>query len=95
MPSTGAGRPGPAWCLRADFDALPIPDESGAPCLLAVPAWATSAHDGFTARPYMPRPPGGPPRSPRTVYFLFQNAEETGTGQGCLALLEREPVEAV
>lgn len=64
----------------------------------AVPAWATSAGIRRPTAQLWPRSPSWWTAAipPRTVYFLFQNAEETGDGaKRCLALLEREPVEAV
>ncbi len=89
------GRPG--LVFRADFDALPIPDESGAPYASRCPGLGHQCgHDGHSAALAAFALLVDRRDPPRTVYFLFQNAEETGDGaKRCLALLEREPVEAV
>ncbi|MBN2448958.1 MAG: amidohydrolase [Lentisphaeria bacterium] len=79
----GEGKPGPCLALRADMDALEVPDECGQPHASTVPGVAhVCGHDGHVAcllgaARLLARNPeglGGP------VRFLFQPAEEGGAG---------------
>lgn len=77
----------PAVALRADFDALPLP-EGGAAHLCG--------HDGHAAALCGVALLLEGARLGRDVFLLFQPAEETGEGaKGCLGLLQQEPVAAI
>jgi len=89
-----SGAPGPSIALRADMDALPMPDEGGTAYGSTVPGVAHACgHDGHTAallgvaRHLADNPP---PRG--RVVLIFQPAEETGQGARAMiadGLLER------
>ena len=76
------GAPGPTMGLRADMDALPMPEESGAEYASVVPGRAHACgHDGHTAMllgaaRYLAETRNFSGR----VAFLFQPAEEGGGG---------------
>lgn len=77
----------PGIVLRADYDALPLP-EGGAAHLCG--------HDGHAAVLCGVALALETMRVGRNVFLLFQSAEETGEGaKGCLDLFDRERVEAV
>jgi hippurate hydrolase len=76
----GAG--GPAIMLRADMDALPIPEETGAPHASVNPGvMHACGHDGHTAMLLGAARHLAETRNfDGTVYFCFQPAEEGGAG---------------
>ena len=79
---TSADRPGIA--LRADYDALALPDGTAA---------HLCGHDGHAAALCGAALAVEGKRFGRNIFFLFQPAEETGAGApGCLALLHQEHV---
>ena len=94
-------RPGQrAIGLRADMDALFIQEETGLPYASTVPGkMHACGHDGHTtmllgAARYLSKNPdfGG------TVHFIFQPAEEAGTGAAAMiadGLFDRFPVDSV
>lgn len=74
----------PAIALRADYDALALPDGSAA---------HLCGHDGHAAALCGVALMTEGKRFGRNIFFLFQSAEETGAGApGCLSLLEQEDV---
>lgn len=78
----GAGA-GPVFALRADMDALPIPEENDVPYRSCVPGvMHACGHDGHTAILYGAAAVLARLREqiPGTVRFLFQPAEENVTG---------------
>ena len=90
-----AGAPGPAIALRADIDALPIAERTGASWASTTPGTMHACgHDGHTtillgaARVLAELALAG--TLPRPVVFVFQPAEENGAGgrrmvaEGCL-----------
>ena len=78
--------------FRADFDALPIPDEIDAPYRSQVPGRGHKCgHDGHSAALAALALEVDRRGADRDVFFLFQHAEETGAGAAeCLELLDRE-----
>jgi len=94
-----AGGPGPRLMLRADMDALPLTEETGAPYASEIPGrMHACGHDGHVAiglavaRRLTANPPPAPLR------FLFQPAEEgQGGAEAMIAdgLFERFPCDAV
>ena len=82
---TGAARP--AVTLRADYDALALPDGSAA---------HLCGHDGHAAALCGVALQIEGKRLDRNVFLLFQPAEETGQGaEGCLELFRREQVDEI
>ena len=83
--------------FRADFDALPIPDEIDAPYRSRISGRGHKCgHDGHSAALAALALEVDRTGADRDVFFLFQHAEETGAGAAeCLALLEAEPVEEI
>ena len=74
----------PPLALRADYDALALPGGVAA---------HLCGHDGHAAALCAAALSVQGERLGRDVFFLFQPAEETGTGApGCLELFEREQV---
>lgn len=74
----------PAIVLRADYDALAMPDGTAA---------HLCGHDGHAAALCGVAMQVDGKRFGRNIFFLFQPAEETGAGApGCLSLLELEDV---
>ncbi|MBQ8509464.1 MAG: M20/M25/M40 family metallo-hydrolase [Clostridia bacterium] len=74
----------PAIALRADYDALSMPD--GSACHLC-------GHDGHAAALCGAALLAEGGQFDRNIYFLFQPAEETGAGaEGCCELFRRETV---
>lgn len=83
----GTDRSLPGIVLRADYDALPLP-EGGAAHLCG--------HDGHAAALCGVALALETMAVRRSVFLLFQGAEETGEGaKGCLSLFDRERVAAV
>ncbi len=77
----------PAIALRADYDALALPD--GTACHLC-------GHDGHAASLCGAAVLAEGETFGRDVYFLFQPAEETGAGaEGCLELFRHENVDEI
>lgn len=74
----------PAVALRADYDALAMPDGTAA---------HLCGHDGHAAALCGAALAAEGRRFGRNIFFLFQPAEETGAGaMGCLELFRREKV---
>ena len=95
-----SGEPGPSIGLRADMDALPMNDESGAPYASTRPgASHACGHDGHTATllgvaRHLAR---NPPARGRVV-LIFQPAEETGLGARAMiedGLFSRYPCDEI
>ena len=92
------GLPGPTILLRADIDALPIVENTGASYSSRHPGFAHSCgHDGHTAILLGAATVLSKLRDqvPGTVKFLFQPAEESEAGAKTLvraSYLEQEPV---
>lgn len=77
----------PAIALRADYDALAMPDGS---------ASHLCGHDGHAAALCGAAVMTEGKNFGRNIFFLFQPAEETGAGaEGCLELFEKESVSAI
>lgn len=77
----------PSIALRADYDALPLPDGGAA---------HLCGHDGHAAALCGAALSIEETRLGRDVFFLFQPAEETGAGAlGCLELFQRERVDQI
>lgn len=77
----------PSVALRADYDALALPDGSAA---------HLCGHDGHAAALCGVALQIEGKRLGRNVFLLFQPAEETGHGaEGCLELLQREQVDEI
>lgn len=91
-----AGR-GHGIAFRADFDALPIPDNIDTPYCSQVPGVGHKCgHDGHSAALAALALEVDRDGADRDVFFLFQHAEETGAGaEECLGLLEAEQVEEI
>lgn len=87
----------PSMAFRADFDALPIEDLCGTPYASQIPGVGHKCgHDGHSATLAALALEIDRAGADRTVYFLFQHAEETGDGaRECLALLEEERVDEI
>lgn len=92
--------PGPSIGLRADMDALPLQDESGAPHASRTPGVSHACgHDGHTATllGLARRLSANPPPRGRLV-LIFQPAEETGLGAQAMiddGLFDRYPLDEV
>lgn len=77
----------PAIALRADYDALPLPDGT---------AGHLCGHDGHAAALCGAALATEGKIYNRNIFFLFQPAEETGEGaKDCLGLLEKESVDEI
>ena len=104
--ATVHGKDGPASdkehtiALRADMDALPIVEQTGAAHASTIPGvMHACGHDGHTATLLMAarylathKPFSG------TIHFIFQPAEETGGGGGVMVeegLFDKHPVKSV
>ena len=87
----------PSMAFRADFDALPIEDLCGTPYASRVPGVGHKCgHDGHSATLAALALEIDRAGADRTVFFLFQHAEETGDGaKECAALLEEEKVDEI
>lgn len=83
--------------FRADFDALPIPDQIDTPYCSQIPGVGHKCgHDGHSSALAALALEVDRDGADRDVFFLFQHAEETGAGaQECLGLLEDEQVEEI
>ena len=92
-----AGDQRPSMAFRADFDALPVEDRCGTPYASRVPGVGHKCgHDGHSAALTALALELDRAETDRTVYFLFQHAEETGDGaRECCALLREEKVDEI
>ncbi len=87
----------PGIAFRADFDALPIPEETGLPYRSRVPGLSHACgHDGHAAALCGLALSLEGKDLPRDVCLIFQPAEETGQGgEACAAFLKDLPVSEV
>ena len=87
----------PSLAFRADFDALPIEDLCGEAYASRIPGLGHKCgHDGHSATLAALALEIDRSGADRTVFFLFQHAEETGDGaKECLALLKEEKVDEI
>ena len=90
-PGRGAG----SVAFRADFDALPIQEDTPLPYRSQIPGVSHKCgHDGHSAALALLALTLHAP--PRTVYLIFQCAEETGQGgEACARFLKEQGVEEV
>lgn len=91
---------GPSIGIRADMDALPMPDESGVAYASQTPGVAhTCGHDGHTASLLgLARKLAAAPPATGRVVLIFQPAEENGLGAQAMiedGLFERYPCDEV
>ena len=89
------GRGSGSVAFRADFDALPIQEDTPLPYRSQVPGVSHKCgHDGHSAALALLAMTLQNP--PRTVYLIFQCAEETGRGgEACARFLREQGVEEV
>lgn len=92
-----AGEAKPGIAFRADFDAVPIPDECGTDYQSQVPGVGHKCgHDGHSAALAALCLEVDRQKPDKNVFFLFQHAEETGDGaRACATLLEEESVDEI
>ena len=92
-PGRGAG----SVAFRADFDALPMEEETPLPYRSRCPGAAHKCgHDGHSAALALLALTLTPGKPERTVYLIFQHGEETGTGgKPCADFLREAGVEEV
>ena len=96
----GRNGPGPGVMLRADMDALPMPEETGLDYASRTPGvMHACGHDGHTTMLLGAAKHLSETRNfDGTVYFCFQPAEEDGTGAAAMiddGLFDRYPARAV
>ncbi len=96
-----SGKPGKTVALRADMDALPIHEKTGLPYASKIPGkMHACGHDGHTAT--LLATAGAlmqcKGKFPGKIKFIFQPAEETGTGAKAMieaGILEHPNVDAI
>ena len=91
------GRGPGSIAFRADFDALPMEEQTSLPYRSQCPGAAHACgHDGHSAALALLALTLVPGMPARTVYLIFQHGEETGMGgKGCAAFLQKAGVDEV